>query len=88
MPDLDIVPGTDDGGADRRRRAVAGPASRRAGPGVAGRAGRRPGPARAGQIELAPPPLSVARSLRLGAGEPVATVTVSFEDPAATTPSR
>ena len=42
-----------------------------------------PGRARAVQIELAPPPPSVARSLRLGAGEPVATVTVSFEDPAA-----
>ncbi|HEY6279373.1 MAG TPA: hypothetical protein VIX86_23925, partial [Streptosporangiaceae bacterium] len=41
-----------------------------------------PGRARALQIELAPPPPSVARSLRLGAGQPVATVTVSFEDPA------
>src|SRR5439155_16003161 len=39
------------------------------------------GLARALQIELAPPPSSVARSLRLGAGELVATVTVSFEDP-------
>ena len=37
---------------------------------------------RALQIELAPPPSSVARSLRLAAGELVATVTVSFEDPA------
>ena len=37
---------------------------------------------RALQIELAPPPSSVARSLRLAAGEQVATVTVSFEDPA------
>ena len=37
---------------------------------------------RALQIELAPPPSSVARSLRLTAGELVATVTVSFEDPA------
>jgi hypothetical protein len=42
-----------------------------------------PGLARAVQIELAPPPPSVARSLRLGAGEPVATVTVDFEDPVA-----
>ncbi len=42
-----------------------------------------PGLARAVQIELAPPPPSVARSLRLGAGEPVATVTVNFEDPVA-----
>jgi UTRA domain/Bacterial regulatory proteins, gntR family len=39
------------------------------------------GRARAVQIELTPPPSSVARSLRLGAGELVATVTVSFEDP-------
>jgi DNA-binding GntR family transcriptional regulator len=42
--------------------------------------------ARALQIELAPPPPSVARSLRLAAGEPVAMVTVSFEDPAARRP--
>ena len=41
---------------------------------------------RALQIELAPPPSSVARSLRLAAGELVATVTVSFEDPAAHRP--
>jgi len=41
---------------------------------------------RALQIELAPPPSSVARSLRLAAGEPVATVTVSFEDPMAHRP--
>jgi hypothetical protein len=40
------------------------------------------GRARAVQIELAPPPPSVTRSLRLSAGELVATVTVSFEDPA------
>jgi hypothetical protein len=39
------------------------------------------GRARALQIELAPPPPSVARSLRLGAGQLVATVSVSFEDP-------
>jgi hypothetical protein len=42
--------------------------------------------ARALQIELAPPPPSVARSLRLAAGEPVAMVTVSFEDPAVRRP--
>jgi hypothetical protein len=41
---------------------------------------------RALQIELAPPPPSVARSLRLAAGELVATVTVSFEDPVAHQP--
>jgi len=41
---------------------------------------------RALQIELAPPPSSVARSLRLAAGELVATVTVSFEDPMAHRP--
>ena len=44
------------------------------------------GHARALQIEMAPPPPSVARSLRLSAGELVATVTVSFEDPAAHSP--
>jgi hypothetical protein len=57
----------------------------------AGAAGKGTGPAvtagpRALQIELAPPPSSVARSLRLGAGELVATVTVSFEDPVAHRP--
>ena len=41
---------------------------------------------RALQIELAAPPSSVARSLRLAAGELVATVTVSFEDPVAHRP--
>jgi DNA-binding GntR family transcriptional regulator len=63
---------------------VAGPqadALPAAGPPVA-RAGR----ARALQIELAPPPPSVARSLRLAAGELVAMITVSFEDPAANCP--
>ncbi len=45
-----------------------------------------PGHARALQIEMAPPPPSVARSLRLAAGELVATVTVAFEDPAAHSP--
>jgi hypothetical protein len=44
------------------------------------------GLARALQIELAAPPPSVARSLRLSAGELVATVTVSFEDPDAHSP--
>ena len=57
----------------------------------AGAAGEGPAPAvaarpRALQIELAPPPSSVARSLRLAAGELVATVTVSFEDPVAHQP--
>jgi hypothetical protein len=49
----------------------------------AGAAGEGAAPARprALQIELAPPPSSVARSLRLAAGELVATVTVGFEDP-------
>ena len=41
---------------------------------------------RAVQLELGPPPPSVARSLRLAAGQSVATVTVRFEDPAASTP--
>ncbi|HEV3287600.1 MAG TPA: UTRA domain-containing protein [Streptosporangiaceae bacterium] len=70
--------------------AAAGPAAAGAGqapgplwPRRAGQAAAGLGRARAVQIELAPPPPSVARSLRLGAGEPVATVTVSFEDPAA-----
>jgi len=58
---------------------------------AAGAAGKSTSPApaaqaRALQIELAPPPPSVARSLRLAAGEPVAVVTVSFEDPAAHRP--
>jgi hypothetical protein len=57
----------------------------------AGAAGEGTAPAvtarpRALQIELAPPPSSVARSLRLAAGELVATVTVSFEDPVAHRP--
>jgi UTRA domain len=38
------------------------------------------------QIEMAPPPPSVARSLRLSAGEPVVTVTVSFADRATGSP--
>jgi hypothetical protein len=54
-----------------------------AGEGTAPAAAARP---RALQIELAPPPSSVARSLRLAAGELVATVTVSFEDPVAHQP--
>ena len=56
------------------------------GPGTSA-GGDRPGPVltarvRALQVELAPPPSSVARSLRLGAGELVATVTAGFEDEA------
>lgn len=42
--------------------------------------------ARAFQVEIQPPPPSVARSLRLAAGEPTATVTVRFEDPAECSP--
>jgi UTRA domain len=54
----------------------------------AGAAGEGAAPARprALQIELAPPPPSVARSLRLAAGELVATVTVGFDDPAGRRP--
>ena len=48
--------------------------------------GNGAGLARALQIEMALPPPSVARSLRLSAGELVATVTVSFEDPDAHSP--
>jgi hypothetical protein len=54
-----------------------------AGEGTTPAAAPRP---RALQIELAPPPPSVARSLRLAAGELVATVTVNFEDPVAHQP--
>jgi DNA-binding GntR family transcriptional regulator len=57
----------------------AGPAVSPAGPAVAGRP-------RAVQIELSPPSPSVARSLRLGAGQPVATVTVLFEEPSVQAP--
>jgi hypothetical protein len=77
-------------GAAAEAAAAAGPAAGGGGqapgplwPRRAGQAAAGLGRARAVQIELAPPPPSVARSLRLGAGEPVATVTVSFEDPAA-----
>jgi DNA-binding GntR family transcriptional regulator len=38
------------------------------------------------QIEMAPPPPSAARSLRLSAGEPVTSVTVCFADPATGSP--
>jgi hypothetical protein len=38
------------------------------------------------QLEMGLPPPSAARTLRLGAGEPVATVTVSFADPGTGTP--
>jgi hypothetical protein len=40
------------------------------------------GEPRAVHVEMQPPPPSVARSLRLSAGEPAATVTVRFDDPA------
>ena len=60
----------------------AGSPSPEAGDGGEGAAPAAPARPRALQIELAPPPSSVARSLRLTAGELVATVTVSFEDPA------
>jgi UTRA domain len=62
------------GGAD-----APSPGAGAAGEGAAPAVTARP---RALQLELAPPPSSVARSLRLAAGELVATVTVSFEDPA------
>jgi hypothetical protein len=45
--------------------------------------GPRPG---AVQIEMGPPPPSAARTLRLAAGEPVATVTLSFAIPATGAP--
>jgi DNA-binding GntR family transcriptional regulator len=40
------------------------------------------GTPRAVHVEMQPPPPSVARSLRLSAGEPAAIVTVRFDDPA------
>jgi DNA-binding GntR family transcriptional regulator len=40
------------------------------------------GKPRAVHVEMQPPPPSVARSLRLSAGEPAAMVTVRFDDPA------
>ena len=49
----------------------------------AGSEGPRPG---AVQLEMGLPPPSAARTLRLGAGEPVATVTVSFIDPGSGAP--
>jgi len=78
------LPGEPQAGAPAAAGGAGSPA-REAGP-----AGPAPPPvaaqARALQIELAPPPPSVARSLRLAAGELVATVTVSFEDPAGRRP--
>jgi DNA-binding GntR family transcriptional regulator len=41
-----------------------------------------PGLPRALHVEMQPPPPSVARSLRLSAGQPAAMVTVRFDDPA------
>jgi len=75
-PPVDGPPaaGPADGGADADGAGSPSPEAG-AGPAVVARP-------RELQIELAPPPPSVARSLRLAAGEPVATVTVSFEDPA------
>jgi UTRA domain-containing protein len=70
----DAAPGGD--GATAAGTAAGAPAAGE-GPAPAG-AGR----ARALRVGLAPPPSSVARSLRLAAGDLVATVTVSFEDPA------
>lgn len=74
-----------DGAASPAPEAAAGSPSPEAaaGEGAAPAVTARP---QALQIELAPPPSSVARSLRLAAGELVATVTVSFEDPAAHRP--
>ena len=44
------------------------------------------GEPRAVHVEMQPPPPSVARSLRLSAGQPAALVTVRFDDPAAGRP--
>jgi Bacterial regulatory proteins, gntR family/UTRA domain len=50
---------------------------------TAGPEGPQPG---AVQLEMGLPPPSAARTLRLAAGEPVATLTVSFTDPASGSP--
>ena len=50
---------------------------------AAGPEGPQPG---AVQLEMGLPPPSAARTLRLAAGEPVATLTVSFTDPASGSP--
>jgi UTRA domain len=79
-PPVDGMPVADEPQAGVPAAGGAGsPSSAAAREGAAPAVAARP---RALQIELAPPPSSVARSLRLGAGELVATVTVSFEDPA------
>jgi UTRA domain len=84
-PPVDGLPTAIPDGAGAPAAAGAGSPSPEAaaGTGAAPAVTARP---RALQIELAPPPSSVARSLRLAAGELVATVTVSFEDPAAHRP--
>jgi hypothetical protein len=51
---------------------------------AAGPQSPRPG---AVQLEMSPPPPSAARTLRLAAGEPAATVTVSFADPGSAAPA-
>ena len=38
-------------------------------------------------VEMQPPPPSIARSLRLSAGQPAAKVTIRFDDPAAGRPA-
>ena len=88
---LSAVRPPDGEGADEPRAGAPAGAGAGSPPPRAGAAGEGAAPAaaprpRALQIELAPPPSSVARSLRLAAGELVATVTVSFEDPVAHQP--
>ena len=94
LPDLGAPPFAPPPAGQDDRSAADGPATDAA-PGEGGSppeaepagSGSAPaGRARAVQIELAPPPPAVSRSLRLSAGELVATVTVSFEDPAAHRP--
>jgi len=79
-------PAADEPRAGAPAGAGAGSPPPRAGAGGEGTAPAAAARPRALQIELAPPPSSVARSLRLAAGELVATVTVSFEDPVAHQP--
>jgi DNA-binding GntR family transcriptional regulator len=83
-PAADAAPG--EGGSPPEAAPAAGESAPDDGSAGDGPSAAVTGRARAVQIELAPPPPSVSRSLRLSAGELVATVTVSFEDPAAHRP--
>jgi UTRA domain/Bacterial regulatory proteins, gntR family len=74
---ITVSPGGADAGAGADRAGLDSPLAFPLGSPPATTQGPRPG---AVQIEMGLPPPSVARTLRLVAGEPVATVTVSFTD--------